>query len=127
MGSVTVRHAAIVKITIGKITECVKFLLYDHPSAVILGLDIMLRFHLRVDCFELKQYDSSAIEPHIQLFSQQKGESAVKLHAMPITPHLYCPTLLLQLNINSQVKEFPAKHPIEPSTSPYPILEVMGR
>ncbi|KAH9399617.1 hypothetical protein TYRP_017606 [Tyrophagus putrescentiae] len=164
MESVTVRHAAIVKITIGKITECVKFLLYDHPSAVILGLDIMLRFHLRVDCFELKQYDSSAIEHTIQLFSQQKGESAVKLvtgtpfksaklieknqsvlceynkrsgvifggnchtHlsiAMPITPHLYCPTLLLQLNINSQVKEFPAKHPIEPSTSPYPILEVM--
>ncbi|KAH9401471.1 hypothetical protein TYRP_016859 [Tyrophagus putrescentiae] len=94
MGSVTIRHIAKAKITIGKITDYVTFLLYDHPSAVILGLDIILKFQLRMDYFELKQFDLSATEYTLQLFSQQKGKSAVE----PVTSTLPKVAKLIEKN-----------------------------
>ena len=71
IGSVAIRHAVKAKVKIGKFTKYVKFLLYDHPSTVILGLDIMLKFHLRMDYFELEQFDPSTAEwCTLQLFAQ---------------------------------------------------------
>lgn len=80
LGSVSIKHAVKAKVTIGKYTEYVKFLLYDHPTTIILGLDIMLKFYLRFDYFELKQFDPSNAKWYtVQLFSRRKGNCAVRL------------------------------------------------